>query len=340
MSLENPDHRSFAAQDPRGFLATFNEKIIFDEAQNVPSLFSYLQGIVDENRQMGQFILSGSQNFNLIAHITQSLAGRVAIFRLLPFEIAEMKAAGWLQDDLSSVFVKGFYPAVFERNINPDKYYSDYLDTYVKRDVSQLVNVQNESGFKRFVKICATRAGQLLNFSDLARDAGVSHATARNWISILETSYILFQLPPFFSNYGKRLVKSTKLYFYDVGLLAHLLSIRKGNVSPTHPMWGALFENMAVSELYKQDAHRVLHRDYYYWRDSKGHEVDLLYQEGTAFFTYEMKASATIKPEMFKGLDYFKKISQENIEKQSVIYGGQENQQRTHHNVVAWQHVS
>ena len=339
VNLENPDDRSYAEQDPKSFLATYDEKVIFDEAQNVPPLFSYLQGQVDERGEMGQFIISGSQNFNLMARITQSLAGRIALFRLFPFEFTEMREAGWLHDHLPKVFTHGFYPAVFERQVNPDRYYADYFDTYVKRDVSQLVNVQNEVSFKRFVKLCAARAGQLLNLSDLARDAGVSHTTARNWVSVLETSYILFQLPPFFSNYGKRLVKSTKLYFYDVGLLCHLLSIRKGNIDPTYPLWGAIFENMVVAELMKRNDHWALLRDYYFWRDAKGREIDLLYREGTSFFTYEIKASTTIKPDMFKHLDFFREISSEEIARQSLVYGGAITQNRMHYRVLPWKQV-
>lgn len=336
VSLENPDNLSFATEDPRGFLSQYDDQIIFDEIQNAPSLFSYLQGIVDEHKKMGQFVLSGSQNFHLMSHITQSLAGRIALFRLFPFQFSEMNAAGWMSDDLASTMTKGFYPALHERAINQDRYYADYIDTYVKRDVSQLVNVQNESDFKKFIKLCATRAGQLLNLSDLGRDIGISHTTVKNWISILETNYILFRLPPYFKNNGKRLVKSQKLYFYDVGLLCHLLNIRKGKLTPTNAMWGSIFENMIVSELVKQNAHEVLYRDYYFWRDSKGHEVDLLFDEGSALYTYEIKSSSTIKQDMFKGLDYFNGISEEEVASKCLIYGGKEAQNRTKYKVLPW----
>lgn len=337
VSLENPESREFAQKDPKGFLTQYNEKIIFDEAQNVPELFSYIQGIVDESQHMGQFVLSGSQNFQLMERITQSLAGRVAIFKLLPFEYAEMSSAHWLASDLSTTMTKGFYPALFERKIDQDKYYSNYIDTYINRDVSQLVNIQDARTFRNFVKLCATRAASILNVSDLARDAGVSHTTARNWLSILETSYIIYLLPPFHRNYGKRLVKSSKLYFYDTGLLSHLLGIRKGKLVKTDSLWGAIFENMTISELVKQNAHHGLYRDYYYWRDSKGQEVDLLYLENEEIHLYEIKASSTIQAKFFAGLDHFSRIAKdEKIEAKNLIYSGDQSQKRTDYNVLKW----
>jgi len=339
VNLENPDNREFATKDTKGFLAKYDEKVIFDEAQNVPELFSYMQGIVDEEQLMGQFILSGSQNFQLTERITQSLAGRVAMFRLFPFEFKEMQLAQWLPDGLTNVLTKGFYPAIFEREMNQDRYYANYLDTYVNRDISQLINIKDTQAFKRFLKLCAIRAGQLINLSDLARDAGISHTTASNWISTLETSYILFQLPPYFKNYGKRLIKSSKLYFHDVGLLCHLLGIRKSNFSPTHTMWGHVFENMIVSELIKQNEHHGLERDYYFWRDSKGHEIDLLYFNGESLITYEIKSSSTIQNRMFEGLEYFSKITDDPIEEQILIYGGQESQKRTKYTVLPYLEV-
>jgi len=212
ISLENPDHRKFAETDTQNFLKQYNDKVIFDEAQNVPKLFSFLQGIVDDNQIMGQFILSGSQNFNLMEKITQSLAGRISIVSLFPFDLKEMNAANWLSKDLNTVMYSGFYPAIFQRKANIDRYYADYLSTYVNRDVSQLANVQDQQLFKRFIKLCATRAGQLLNFNNLAKDAGVSHTTARNWLSLLETSFIIYRLPPYYNNFSKRMIKSNKLY--------------------------------------------------------------------------------------------------------------------------------
>lgn len=336
INLETPDVRDFAIKDPKSFLSEYGSKVIFDEIQRAPELFSYLQAMVDENGAMGQFILSGSQNFHLMERITQSLAGRVAMFKLFPFDLREMKTADWLSRDLDQLFVRGFYPALFERNMDQDRYYANYIDTYIKRDVSQLVNIQDNRTFNSFIKLCAARAGQLLNLNDLARDAGVSHTTAKNWISILETSYIVFTLPPYYVNYGKRVIKSPKLYFYDTGLLCHLLTIRKGKISPLHPLWGSLFENMVVGELIKQNYHSNLLRDYYFWRDSKGHEVDLLYVEGQALITYEIKAGKTINDNMLKGLKYFKSIAKDEVSQQFLIYGGDTAQKRTDFQVLPW----
>lgn len=339
VNLENPDAREYAAQDPKSFLEEYDRHVIFDEAQRVPSLFSYLQAIVDDRQEQGQYILSGSQNFHLMEQITQSLAGRVALFRLFPFDLMEMKKAEWLSADLGQVFSKGFYPAIFERSVGQDGYYANYIDTYVRRDVSQLLNIHDDRLFKNFLKVCATRAGQILNLTDLARDIGVSHTTAKNWISILETSYVIYLLPPYYANFGKRVIKSPKLYFWDTGLLCHLLSIRKGNVSPVHPMWGHLFENMAVSELIKQNYHLNQLRDYYFWRDSHGNEVDLLYQERNKLNIYEMKSSTTISEKLTKSLNYFDRITGGQVGEKVLIYGGERNQRRTKFKAVSWQEI-
>jgi len=231
---------------------------------------------------------------------------------------------------------KGFYPAIFQRQLDHDRYYANYLETYVNRDISQLVNIKNASAFKRFLKLCALRAGQLINQSDLARDTGVSHVTISNWLSTLETSYILFMLQPYYQNYGKRLTKRPKLYFYDTGLLCHLLGIRKGDLAPTHPMWGHLFENMMIGELIKQNEHLALDREYYFWRDAKGHEVDLLFQTGSALHVYEIKASSTIQSRMFAGLDFFERLATETIAQKALVYGGEEEQKRSAYTLMPW----
>jgi len=336
ISLENPDNREYAEKDTKGFLEEYDHKVILDEVQRVPKLFSYLQGIVDEKKVMGQYILSGSQNFNLMEQITQSLAGRVALFTLYPFDNSELKDAGLLIDDINKLMTTGFYPAIYDRSINPDRYYDDYIKTYINRDVTQLVNIQNQSTFKRFIKICATRAGSLINYARLAKDTGVSHSTARNWMTILETSYILYQLPPYYNNYSKRLTKSTKLYFYDSGLLCHLLNIRKGDLSPTNKHYGHIFENMVISEFVKQNAHQSQYRDYYFWRSSHGKEVDLLYEDNDGINVYEVKATTTISSRLFHGLEYFKKLAGNEVNEQTLIYGGKQNQNRTNYTVTGW----
>lgn len=340
LSLEDPDLKEFATRDTKGFLQKYNDKIIFDEVQNVPVLFSYLQGIVDLNQVMGQFILSGSQNFQLLENITQSLAGRVSIFRLFPPDISEMKAAHWMPDNLPEVITKGFYPAIYDRNLNPDRYYFNYLTTYIKRDISQLVNIQNDRLFNTFLKLCARRAGNILNLSELAKDASISHTTARSWISLLETSFIIYLLPPYYNNYNKRLIKSPKLYFYDTGLLSYLSGVRNGDISPISPIWGQLFENMVVSDLVKQNYHHNTLKEFYYWRDSHGHEIDLLSEENDQLKTYEIKASTTLRSNMFEGLEYFRKISGVQDLSQNLIYGGIESQTRNDSQVIPWRDIS
>lgn len=339
INLELPDLRAYALKDMRGFLQEYNSHVIFDEAQRLPELFSYLQVLVDERKSMGQFILSGSQNFNLMENITQSLAGRIGILRLLPFDFTELKKAKWLPKSKEELMYKGCYPAVYDRNILPERYYADYVKTYLLRDISQLVNLQNTNNFKRFIKLCAARAGQLINFNDLARDAGVSHTTVRNWLSVLETSYVIFFLQPYYKNYSKRLIKSAKLYFYDVGLLSHLLQIRQGDLSPLHPSWGALFENMMVVEKIKQNEHLAQQRDFYFWRDSHGHEIDLLFEENTILHSIEIKATSTIKNDLFSELDFFEKITSPQMLSKSLIYGGEKSQKRTAYDVISWKNI-
>lgn len=283
--------------------------------------------------------MSGSQNFNLMHNITQSLAGRVAIFRLFPFDMQEMKSANWLSEDLGEVMLRGFYPALHHRDVDPDRYYADYIDTYINRDVTQLINLQDNRAFRRFIKICATRAGQLVNYNNIAKDAGISHTTARNWLSLLETSYIIHFLQPYYKNYSKRVIKSPKLYFYDTGLLCHLLNIRNGKLSPTHTQYDNLFENMVVSEYVKQNYHNDLHREYWFWRDSHGNEIDLLYPTSQALHTYEIKSSTTIRSNMFNALRKFEEVSTDLIDSKTVVYGGLSDQKRTDFLVQSWKNV-
>ncbi len=340
ISLEDPDIRAFAMEDARGFLQEYDDQVIMDEIQNVPSLFSYLQGLVDSSDQMGQYILSGSQNFNLMEHVTQSLAGRADVLRLLPLDVHELGQAELLPTTAEQFCTLGAYPAIYDRQLDADRYYANYIRTYVNRDVTQLINIQDQSAFKRCLRICASRAGQLVNYNDMARDVGVSHTTIRNWLSILETSYILYFLPPYFNNFGKRMIKSPKLYFYDTGLLCHLLGIRRFNLDPHHPNWGHIFENMVVTEYHKIAAHRHEDRDYWFWRNSKGHEVDLCYQnDHSELHAVEIKASSTIKTEFFKGLNYFQNISGLDILGRTLVYNGLQDQKRTDTRVRSWRNI-
>jgi predicted AAA+ superfamily ATPase len=336
LSLEDTDLRSFAESDPVGFLKKYPEQIIFDEAQRVPTLFSYLQTAVDKSGKMGQFILSGSQNFHLMSSITQSLAGRVALFKLLPLDFHELTQVGLLDNDWKEQLLKGCYPAIYDRKINSAVFYSNYLQTYIDRDVRELSRVQDLRLFRNFLALCAARTGQLLNLSNLANECGISQPTAKSWLSVLESSYIVFQLQPYFQNFNKRISKTPKLYFYDTGLACFLLDIRESADLDNPTLLGSLFENLVVAEFYKQNYHQYRLKEYWFWRDAQGNEVDLLSKSGQMFELFEVKSTQTVLPALFKGLDYFEGLAGDKVKGKTLIYGGQENQDRTHYKVRAW----
>lgn len=336
LSLEDTDLRFFAESDPVGFLKKYPEQIIFDEAQRVPTLFSYLQTAVDKSGKMGQFILSGSLNFHLMSSITQSLAGRVALFKLLPLDFHELTQAGLLDNEWKEQLLKGCYPAIYDRKINSSVFYSNYLQTYIDRDVRELSRVQDLRLFRNFLALCAARTGQLLNLSNLANECGISQPTAKSWLSVLESSYIVFQLQPYFQNFNKRISKTPKLYFYDTGLACFLLDIRESADLDNPTLLGSLFENLVVAEFYKQNYHQYCLKEYWFWRDAQGNEVDLLSKSGQMFELFEVKSTQTILPALFKGLDYFSTLAGDKVKEKTLIYGGQENQDRTHYKVRAW----
>lgn len=341
VSLEDPDMRIFAESDPRGFLKQYDKYIIFDEIQRVPHLFSYIQSIVDDSGIMGQFIFSGSQNFHLMQNITQSLAGRVAIFRLFPFDFKELKRAGLLQNDYTTHLLKGFYPAIYNRKIKPADFYSNYIETYVQRDVSELLAIQDMSLFKKFLSLCATRAGQILNMSSLAKESGISVPTVKAWLSALENSYVVFLLQPYYKNFSKRITKSPKLYFYDTGLLCNLLRINNVSKIKNQAVKGALFKNMIVSEYVKKKYHQNARQtDLWFWRDSHGNEVDLLLEKPQETEIVEIKATQTVMPDLFKGLNYYAALETEIKLTKTLIYGGSERQERSVAQVVPWNEVS
>ena len=339
VNLENLDLRKFATDDPNGFLAQYDKYVIFDEAQRVPQLFSYLQTKVDKDKIMGQFILSGSQNFHLMENITQSLAGRVALFKLLPFDISEMQEANWLNDDYAINLQKGFYPAIYNRNIPSKAFYSNYIQTYVERDLSELIHVKNLKQFRNFISLCAARAGQLLNLNSLANDCGISQPTAKSWISVLESSYIVYQLQPYFSNFNKRVTKSSKLYFYDTGLLCFLLKLNDAESVKLSALKGILFENVVINVFIKKNYHTNLLLDLWFWRDAVGHEVDLIWQNSEVINLVEIKASETIMTDMFKGLTYFEKLKPDLIQSKAIVHTGLFNQQRTLGKVMSWKEI-
>ncbi len=327
ISLENLDTRQYAIEDPRGFLAALPDGAILDEIQQAPALLSYIQTIVDADGRHGLFILTGSQQFEVSHAISQSLAGRTALFKLLPFSLEEL---GAYQNDFSTdqLLLTGFYPRIWKDDLDPSQALAAYLETYVERDVRRLINIKDLTLFQRFLTLCAGRTGQLLNFSNLAADTGVSHQTARNWLTLLEASYIVFRLPPYSVNIGKRLIKSPKLYFYDVGLAAHLLGLENTLHVSRDPLRGNLFENMVVMESLKYRLHRGKRANLHFYRDSNGNEVDLLISSGPDLYPLEIKAGMTINKDYFKGLDSFAgNFSLPHG--RGLVYGGDETQLRS-----------
>jgi predicted AAA+ superfamily ATPase len=339
VNLENPDLRNYAIKDPNGFLTEHSRYVILDEVQRVPHLFSYLQTKVDDDNITGQYILSGSQNFHLMRSITQSLAGRVGLFKLLPFDIQEMEQAGWLNDDYAVNLQRGFYPGLYDRDIPSKVFYSNYIQTYVERDLSELIHVKDLKQFRNFISLCAARAGQLLNLNSLANECGISQPTAKSWISVLETSYIVYQLQPYYSNFNKRLTKSPKLYFYDTGLLCFLLKINDASSLKISRHKGNLFENYVINEYLKQNYHRNLILDFWFWRDAVGHEIDLIWQKSEKLNLVEIKATETVMPEMFRGLSYFEKFIPDLIQSKTLVHTGLYNQNRTAGRVQSWKEI-
>lgn len=339
VNLENPDFRSFAEEDPNGFLKKYDKYVIFDEVQRVPFLFSYLQTKVDEDQIMGQYIISGSQNFHLMQNITQSLAGRVAIFKLLPFDISEMRSADLLPDDYAVLVQRGSYPAIYDRDIASKVFYSNYIQTYIERDLSELIHVKDLRLFRNFISLCAGRAGQLLNLNALANECGISQPTAKAWLSVLESSFIVFQIQPYFSNFNKRVTKSSKLFFYDTGLLSFLLKIKDADSLKISKHKGAVFENFIVSEFVKLNYHQNKLRDIFFWRDAVGHEVDLVWQDDEQLNLMEIKASETIVPTMFKGLEYFENKAPAMVKSKMLVHTGMFHQDRTNFVVQSWSNL-
>ena len=338
ISLEDPTERAFADEDPRGFLARFSKGAIFDEAQRWPELFSYLQGLVDEDPTPGRFILTGSQQFGLMAGVTQSLAGRVAMSRLLPFSAAEIAGVGNGQATLDDVLWRGSYPALnIGASTQPVDWFASYITTYLERDVRQVLKVQDLATFQRFVRFCAGRTGQLLNLSAVASEAGISHTTARAWLSVLESSDVLFLLTPYHRNFGKRLVKSPKLYFVDTGLACWLLGIRQSEQLSLHPSRGALFENWVVTEFLKHRANQGQPSDLHFWRDNNGLEADLLYETGTGRLqTVEIKSGQTPTGDYVRAGQRSASMAAAEACTPLLIYGGDTSVLRNGVQLLSW----
>lgn len=350
VSLEDREARVFAKEDPRGFLQRYANEIIIDEAQRVPDLFSYIQTDVDGDATPGRFVLTGSHNFLLMESISQSLAGRCGILHLLPFSRAELEGqsqpepstpASLFQNTTTALhcwdtIYTGFYPRIHDRNIPPDIWLSDYVRSYIERDLRALVNVGDLETFERFLGLCAGRAGQLLSYSGLANDSGVSVDTSRRWISALKTSFIVFMLRPHHRNFNKRLIKSPKLYFYDTGLACYLLGIKNPEQLHDHPLRGALFENYIVAEMMKAYLHHRREPPLRFWRDRTGSEIDVVIEEAGALFAFEIKSGKTLASSMFDGLRRWQQISGTPPEASTLVYGGDERQTRHGMAVRPW----
>jgi len=352
-SLEVPDQREFAQEDPKGFLGQFSGKVILDEVQRTPHLFSYIQGIADERQEAGQFILTGSQNFLLTQHISQTLAGRCATLHLLPFsrpELARQPMMGVAalgkvvpkvngKPPVRSLFetlFAGGYPRIFDKHLDPQDWLRNYYQAYVEKDVRDILNVGDLETFGRFLRLCAGRSGQLLSLSALAGDAGISHTTARRWLSVLEASFLVFLLRPHHRNFNKRLVKSPKLYFLDSGLLCYLLRIRSPDDLRIHAARGAVFESWVVSEIVKNYVHRGLEPDVYFWRDSGAHEIDLLIERGEGLLPVEAKSGETFASDFLDGILYWRGLSGKKDQPAALVYGGEASYLREGVVVMSW----
>lgn len=338
VSLEDPAELAFAEEDPRGFLARFSKGAIFDEAQRWPALFSYLQGMVDEDRTLGRFVVTGSQQFGLMAGITQSLAGRVGMTRLLPLSLAEIP--GERLGSLDEMLLRGGYPALYSGAVDPGDWLASYVATYVERDVRQVLEVRDLMVFQRFLRLCAGRTGQLLNLNALAGEAGISHSTARAWMSVLESSDIVYLLPPYHRNFGKRLVKTPKLYFLDVGLAAWLLGIRSAEVLDMYPSRGALFETLVVSEFLKQRFNQGKPADLYFWRDNSGHEVDLIFEKEGRLQMVEIKSGQTVTSDYIRAAQKSIRFAAEEALAPWLIHGGEDAYERHGVHVMGWKSFS
>lgn len=340
VSLEDLDHREFAETDPRGFLNQISGGAILDEAQRCPALFSYLQTRVDERQQPGEFILTGSQQFGLLSGITQSLAGRAALLTLLPMNYGELQRSEKIGKNLNKILFDGAYPPIFDRGLEPHPWYGNYVRTYLERDVWQLIKVQDLGTFQRFLKMCAGRTGHLLNLSSLANDCGITHNTAKAWISVLEASYIVHLLPPHHQNFNKHLVKTPKLYFLDTGLAAWLLGIQNSKQLATHVQRGALFETWVISELLKARYNAGETSNLYFWRDRSGHEVDLLIDHGIHLSPLEIKSGQTVNKDYFQGLEFWQKLAGEIAGQAWLVYGGDTRQIRSDVTILPWYEIN
>lgn len=338
VNLESMEQRSFAQEDPRGFLKMFDaeEGVIFDEIQKTPELLSYMQLEVDEKHKPGQFVITGSQNLLLNQQVSQTLAGRVALTTLLPFSIEELRDAEALAGSAHQAIFQGFYPRIYDQQSDPVIFAESYVRTYVERDVRDIKHITDLNEFQKFMRLCAGRVGQLLNLSSLATEAGISLATVKSWLSILEACYIIFLLQPYHRNFNKRVVKMPKLYFYDTALACHLLRIASKEDVFEHYLRGGLFESMVISDYLKKRLHHALPPNLYFWRDKNGNEIDLLLEEGAKLTPIEIKSTSTLNPALFETLHKWPHLSGHKPQPGALIYAGSEHQKREKVTVIPW----
>lgn len=340
LSLEDLDEREFAQSDPRGFLARFRDSAILDEVQRAPGLLNYLQGLVDRDTRPGRFILTGSQQFDLLAGVTQSLAGRAALLPLLPFTRSELAAVGKAPPELAEWLWRGAYPPIYDRGIDAGRWYGNYVASYLERDVRQLVGVRDLGTFQRFVRMAAARTGQLVNLSAMGNDCGVTHNTAKAWLDVLQASHLVHLLPPYHHNFGKRLVKTPKLYFLDSGLAAWLLGIADAGALAVHASRGALFETWVFGEILKARYNAAAPAPVSFWRDRAGHEVDFLIEERGRVHAVEAKSGATFAADFLDGLRHWKTLAGKSAGDLSLVYGGESAYTREGIAVVPWTRFS
>jgi len=334
-NLERIDQRELIKSDIIGFLKNNGSKIIFDEAQNLPELFSYIQYMVDEKQENGMYILSGSQSFLLNEKISQSLAGRVSVNQLLPFDVMEL--SGKFENDIFQYFINGFYPRIYDQQIAGEDFYPSYLQTYIERDIRTLKAVSELNTFTKFLSLCAGRIGQILNITSLANDTGISVNTAKSWLSLLETSYIIYLLKPYYNNFNKRLIKAPKLYFYDVGIVSSLLRLTTADSIPNHYLYGALFENLIISEFAKNSFHNGKRPAIFYWRESNGIEIDCIIEGFDKKITaVEIKAGQTYNKDFIKNLERFP-VKNHNVDiEKYLIYNGDISMIKDDINIITW----
>ncbi len=331
-NLEAPDIRRLAISDPHAFFSQFPPPVIIDEIQRVPELLSTIQVLADSSHQRGQYILTGSHQLRLQEAVDQSLAGRTALLRLLPLSISELKATG-ITHTRDEFIYQGFMPRLYNEKINPTRLYRNYCQTYIERDIRQMINLRSLTDFENFTRLLAGRVGQILNLSSLSNDVGVSSTTLKEWLSVLEASHTIFRLNPYFENFGKRIIKSPKIYFTDIGLASYLLGIESPALATRDPLIGNLFENMVVIEALKARLNVGKEPELYFYRDNKGNEVDLLFRQNRQLIPIEIKSAMTFNPEFAKSIAQFQKIAS-SAQKGHIIYAGNLTPELTHASVL------